>query len=146
VRHAKQSKQREVPLHDSTTRALLEYSRLRDRRWPKPHTSAFFVSNNGGRLTACAVHGVFPKLIRRVGLEGHGERTRPRPHDLRHTFAVRTLLDWHRAGENVDARMPLLSTFLGHVQPSDTYWYSQTSPELLALISQRLDRPGRELS
>src|SRR5258708_40057852 len=59
VRHAKQSKQREVPLHDSTTRALLEYSRLRDRRWPKPPTPSFFVSNAGVRLTACAVHGVF---------------------------------------------------------------------------------------
>jgi integrase/recombinase XerD len=56
------------------------------------------------------------------------------------------LLDWHRAGENVDARMPLLSTFLGHVQPSDTYWYLQAAPELLALISHRLDQPGRELS
>jgi integrase/recombinase XerD len=146
VRHAKQAKQREVPLHESTTRALLEYSRVRDRRWPEPHTRAFFVSTNGVRLTACAVHGVFPKLIRRVGLEGHGERVRPRPHDLRHTFAVRTLLDWTRAGENVDARMPLLSTFLGHVHPSDTYWYLQAAPELLALISQRLDQPGRELS
>ena len=138
VRAAKNRKQREVPLHESTVTALEQYTRLRQEHWPRPHTPAFLLSRTGGRLTASAVYGTFPKLIRRVGLEGHGQRTRPRPHDLRHSFAMRTLLDWHRAGENVDARLPLLSTYLGHTQPASTYWYLQASPELLTLVSERL--------
>jgi len=64
-------------------------------------------------------------------------------HDLRHTFAVRTLLDWYQAHEDIDARMPLLSAYLGHVDPASTYWYLQAAPELLELISQRLEQlPG----
>ena len=65
-------------------------------------------------------------------MEGKGMRLRPRPHDLRHTFAVRTLLDWYRAGEDVDPRMPELSTFLGHSDPASTYWYLEAVPELMA--------------
>jgi integrase len=76
----------------------------------------------------------------RAGLEGRGERGRPRPHDLRHSFTVRTLLDWYRAGLDVDARLPLLSTYLGHVDPVSTYWYLQASPELLVLAAERLDQ------
>jgi integrase len=88
----------------------------------------------------------FTELIGEVGLEGRGARARPRPHDLRHAFAVRTLLDWFEAGENVDRRMPLLSTYLGHVNPASTYWYLEAVPELLELISQRLERLGEVLS
>jgi integrase/recombinase XerD len=139
VRAGKRSKQREVPLHESTTEALREYSRLRDRYLPKPDTQAFFLSTRGSRVTNAAVNEMFPKLLRDIGLEDGGERRRPRPHDLRHTFAVRTLLDWYRAGVNVDAQLPLLSTYLGHAQPSDTYWYLQAAPELLALAGQRLN-------
>ena len=139
VRRAKQNKHREVPLHPSTTAALREYLRLRDRRWPKLETPAFFVSRLGVRLTTSAVSYTFPKLIREVGLEGRGERLRPRPHDLRHTFAVRTLLEWHRAGAEVERQLPRLSTYLGHVDPSSSYWYLQAAPELLALVGQRLD-------
>jgi integrase/recombinase XerD len=139
VRAAKQSKQREVPLHPTTTEALRRYARWRDRCWPRSKTAAFFVSQNGERLSHDAVHGTFPKLIREVGLEGRGQRSRPRPHDLRHAFAVRTLLGWYRAGEQVERKLPLLSTFLGHVHPSDTYWYLQGVPELLQLIGNRLD-------
>jgi len=141
VRAAKQSRQREVPLHDTTTKALLQYSRLRDRSLPTSTTPAFFVSPQGSRLTSKAFNGTFAKLIREIGLEGHGERLRPRPHDVRHTFAVRTLIGWYRNGEDVDAQMPRLATFLGHVDPASTYWYLQAVPELLALISERLEPP-----
>ncbi|MCA1699632.1 MAG: tyrosine-type recombinase/integrase [Actinobacteria bacterium] len=146
VRAAKQSKQREVPLHDSTTEALREYSRLRDRYLPEPKTPAFFVSTSGTRLAKGTFNQTFAKLIREVGLEGRGERVRPRPHDLRHTFAVRTLLEWYRAGVDVDAQLPLLSTFLGHVDPVSTYWYLQASPELLAVACERLERAEGGLS
>ena len=64
---------------------------------------------------------------------------RPRIHDLRHTFAVTTLLAWYRDGEDVPARLPLLSTWLGHVDPESTYWYLQAVPELLAHAAYRLD-------
>jgi integrase len=137
---AGQTKQREVPLHPTTTAALVEYARARDRRWPKPQSPAFFLNLRGSRLAKREFNHHFAKLIRQVGLEGAGERARPRPHDFRHTMAVRTLLDWHHAGENVDRRMPQLSTFLGHVDPASTYWYLEAVPELMALISRRLER------
>jgi integrase/recombinase XerD len=125
VRAAKQSKQREVPLHHTTTEALHRYARARDRRWPTPRTPAFFLNARGGRLARSEFNQRFAKLIQKIGLEGAGERVRPRPHDVRHTFAVRTLLDCYHAGEDVDRRMPLLSTYLGHyaeraVMPNST--------------------------
>lgn len=134
---ARQTKQREVPLHQSTTEALGEYARLRDQHSPK--TRSFFVARPGRGLTRQAVWGTFPQLIRQAALEGRGERARPRPHDLRHSFAVRTLLDWHHAGADIDARLPLLSTYLGHVGPESSYWYLQAVPELLALVARELD-------
>jgi integrase len=146
VRAGKQKKQREVPLHESTTGALREYARQRDARFPTPSTPAFFISARGRRLARSELNQTFTKLIREVGLEGRGARARPRPHDLRHAFAVRTLLDWYQAGEDVDRRMPLLSTYLGHVDPASTYWYLEAVPELLQLISRRLEQLPEGLS
>jgi integrase len=137
--HAKRAKQREVPVHATTTAALGKYARLRDRQWPQPNTPAFFISTRGRRLTASDVHYAFPRLIRQVGVQGRGQRVTPRPHDFRHAYAVHTLLDWHHAGVEVDRELPLLSTYLGHRDPSDTQWYLQAVPELLALVAQRLD-------
>ena len=137
---ARQTKQREVPLHPTATTALREYARQRDRHRPQPRSPAFFLNLQAGRLSRSEFNHRFAKLIRQVGLEGAGERARPRPHDLRHTMAVRTLMDWIQAGEDVDRRMPELSTFLGHLQPESTYWYLQAVPELMALISARLAR------
>jgi integrase/recombinase XerD len=146
VRAAKHAKQREVPLHDTATRALLEYCRVRDRLIPVPQSPAFFVSPAGTRLTKGAFNGTFAKLIGQTGLEGRGERVRPRPHDIRHGFAVQTLIDWYRNGEDIDANLPLLSTFLGHVDPASTYWYLEASPELLALARDRLERAAGQQS
>lgn len=137
--HAKAGKQREVPVHDSTTSALGNYARRRDCLCRDPDTPAFFVSPRGRRLTAPEVHYTFPRLVRQVALKGRGQRVTPRPHDFRHAYAVHTLLDWHRAGVDVDRQLPLLSTYLGHRDPSDTQWYLQAVPELLALIALRLD-------
>lgn len=143
---ARHTKQREVPLHPTTTRALRDYARQRDRSWPRHQSPAFFLNLRGNRLAQREFNHCFAELIRRIGLEGAGERARPRPHDLRHTMAVRTLLDWIAAGEHVDRRMPELSTFLGHLQPESTYWYLQAVPELMALISARLERLPEVLS
>jgi integrase len=135
----KLGKEREVPLHPSTIAALRGYVELRDGYWPRASTDALFLSRLGVRLTVAATHDVFPQVIRAAGLEGRGHRARPRPHDLRHAFAVSTLLDWHHAGIEIDRQMPLLSTYLGHRDPSNTYWYLQATPELLALVAKRLD-------
>jgi integrase/recombinase XerD len=142
----KLGKEREVPLHPSTTAALRAYVELRDGYWPRANTDALFLSRLGVRLTVAATHDVFPQVIRTAGLEGRGHRARPRPHDLRHSFAVSTLLDWHHAGVEIDRQLPLLTTYLGHRDPSNTYWYLQATPELLALVATRLDGIGGERS
>jgi integrase len=100
----------------------------------------FFLSPAGTRVTGGAFNGTFRTLIKQAGLEGRGQRARPRAHDIRHSFAVQTLIDWYRDGEDIDRQMPVLSTFLGHVDPVSTYWYLEASPELLALARDRLER------
>jgi integrase/recombinase XerD len=143
VRAGKNKKQRQVPLHPSAVSALRGYVRLRDARFPAPSSLAFFLSARGRRMGREELNATFIKLVRQVGLEGCGARARPRPHDLRHAFAVHTLLDWYRTGEDIDRRMPLLSTYLGHVDPASTYWYLEAVPELLQLVGQRLEQlPG----
>jgi integrase/recombinase XerD len=139
IRSAKRGP-RDVPLHQSTVRALRDYSRLRDQLLPHPATPAFFLTDQGSRMTANIYNRWFVRLIKQVGLEGAGHRRRPRPHDIRHTFAVNTLIDWHRSEEDVNVKLPLLSTYLGHTQPASTYWYLQASPALLALARDRLER------
>ena len=139
VWNSKFRKSRAVPLHPSTLGALQRYAQLRDKCFPHPKSPSFFVSTIGTRLDPRVIHKLFPRLVRKAGLEESGRR-RPRLHDLRHRFAVRTLLGWYRAGVNVEARMPLLSTFLGHSNPENTYWYLSAVPELLSLASERLER------
>jgi integrase/recombinase XerD len=139
VRVSKFGKSREVPLHASTVDALAAYARGRDRLCPHPVVPAFFVSTAGTRLLYCGAHLAWLELVRRAGLKPRSGTCRPRPHDLRHSFAVRTLLDWYREGADVQARMPALSTYLGHVHPAHTYWYLSAAPELLQLVVARLD-------
>jgi integrase len=139
VRHAKLGKSRLVPLHPSTVTALEDYRAHRDRIFATPVSPALLVSSAGTRLNYINVGQTFLKLARRAGLGTRSASRRARPHDLRHAFAVRTLLEWHRDGGDVTARLPLLSTFLGHKDPKSTYWYLQAAPELLAEAAQRLD-------
>lgn len=139
VRDGKFGKSREVALHSSTCRALDAYGQLRDRLCPAPATPAWFVSTTGTRLIYNNVHHEFHRLAGQAGLRPRSKQCRPRPHDLRHTFAVATLLDWYRDGGDVTARLPLLSTYLGHTDPGSTYWYLSAAPELLALAARRLE-------
>jgi integrase/recombinase XerD len=139
VRKSKRDNQRQVPLHHSTVEALHAYCQDRDRRWPQPDTPALFISMRGQRLGSGTVHDNFRHLATVTGLQGRGARRWPRPHDLRHSLAVSTLIDWHQAGQDVEAKLPLLSTFLGHVDPTATYWYLEAAPELLALVGHKLD-------
>jgi integrase/recombinase XerD len=139
VRAGKQRRQREVPLHPTTTDALRVYTRQREHDAPVSETAAFFVSHQGRRIEPKAFNKNFKRLIGEVGLEGRGQRARPRPHDLRHTFAVRTVLNWYRNGADVDRELPRLSTYLGHTEPLYTYWYLEAVPEILQQVAERLD-------
>jgi integrase/recombinase XerD len=110
IRQTKFGKSREVPLHPSTVAALSAYAGRRDQLCPRPRHPAFFVSVAGTRVLYCNFHLGWLDLVRRAGLEPRSPRCRPRPHDVRHSFAVRTLLGWYRDGVGVGAHMPLLST------------------------------------
>lgn len=138
VRESKFGKSRLVPVLESTLAALRGYACLRDELCEQPATPSFFVSVRGTRLIYPVVQQVFSRLREETRV-GAGSPSRPRVHDFRHSFAVRTLLMWYRAGENVEALLPLLSTYLGHRDPRATYWYLSAAPELLALAAGRLE-------
>jgi len=144
IRRTKFGKSRLVPVHPSTQRALRRYADRRDRTYPEPKTPSFFLSEQGRRLTYWIVRWTFVQLSRQCGLRAPGDRRGPRLHDFRHTFAVRTLLGWYRAGANVEQRIPELSTYLGHVHVTDTYWYLSAVPELLTLAAARLENAQGE--
>ena len=139
VRQSKFGKSRLLPLHPSTTAALRGYLRLRDRVCPRPRTAAVFISPAGTRLLYCNVHATWKLLVASAGLHARSAACRPRIHDVRHSFAVRSLLDAYATGQDGQARLALLSTYMGHADPSHTYWYLSAAPELLALAGQRLE-------
>jgi integrase/recombinase XerD len=141
IRNTKFGKSREVPLHPSTTAALRRYLRRSDRPSQAADTDAVFVSGAGTRLLYCGVQWTFARLLVRAGIEPRSAECRPRLHDLRHTFAVWTIRDAYRDCEaDVGPRLAALSTYLGHVDPSRTYWYLSAAPELMAVAADRLER------
>lgn len=139
IRHAKFGKSRQLVVHPSTVDALRRYLRLRDRLDPAPSTPAVFVSTTGTRLRYCNVHSTWQRLVRHAGLTPRSASCRPRIHDLRHSYAVATMLDAYAVGHDGQATLALLSTYLGHVDPASTYWYLSAAPELLAVAGQRLE-------
>ena len=126
-------------LHPSTVRALADYGERRDRLCRHPQARSFFITTRGTRLTHPTIYQPFRALLEQTGVRHPSPSRRPRIHDLRHSFAVKTLLGWYRDGGDVAARMPLLSTYLGHVDPAATYWYLSAAPELLGLAAERLE-------
>lgn len=131
VRESKFNKSRYLPLHNTTLDALERYQRDRDQFCADPRDPSFFISLRRKRLEDGAVHATFRRLCDATGI-GAGAPFPPRIHDLRHTKAVRTLLGWYREGADVQARLPALSTYLGHLNPAYTYYYLSAAPELLA--------------
>jgi integrase/recombinase XerD len=108
---------------------------------PTARSRAFFLSSAGTPVLDESLRKTFREITTRLGIRT--QTVQPRIHDLRHRFAVQTLIDWYRAGVKIDERIPVLSTYLGHVSPSDTYWYLSASPELMALAANRVaDRFG----
>ena len=137
VRKAKCDRTRLIPIHSSTVKALCRYVECRDQVYPKAKTTSFFVSEAGTRLTAWTVRWTFNKLSCQIGLRQPSDRSGPRIHDFRHTFAVRMVRDWYRQGKNVEKLLPQLAMFLGHRHLNDTYWYMTATPELLKLAAKR---------
>jgi integrase/recombinase XerD len=142
VRRGKGGKARLLPLSGSTTAQLAAYARNRDRLL-ETTSQPFFVSDRGKRLTDCGTRYNFASVCQTIGLRsaekfhrhGHG----PRIHDLRHTFAVRTLVEWYRTSGDPSREMIKLTTYLGHADPKHAYWYIQAVPELLELASRRAE-------
>jgi integrase len=135
----KLDKMRLVPLHASTRKVLADYIARRERFLSGRPALHLFVSSTGRRLHRTDVYKTFHALSRQIGLRSPTARHGPRLHDFRHRYASETLLQWYRNGEDVERRLPLLSTFLGHVHPSDTYWYLSLCPELMGLAAKLLE-------
>ena len=138
IRDGKLGKARELPLAASTAQGLREYLAARDTLRAQVATPALFVSTWGTRLQTRNAQEAFREIVACAGLQPRSETCRPRLHDLRHSFAVATMLDAYRDGRDVSRCLALLATYLGHVEPSSTYWYLSASPELMALAGDRL--------
>lgn len=145
VRNSKLGKSRHVPLHKTTIEALSGYVVRRAELFPRASSAALFLSTTGTRLRAGNLRTVFVDLLQRAGLPPRSNRQGPRIGDLRHSFAVQTLLDWYTNDVDVEPRLPVLSTYLGHVSPASTYWYLSASPPLLAAAARRLNSTFGEL-
>jgi integrase len=140
IRLTKFGKSRLLPLHPTTCTALRSYAKRRDAHVGSRCGPHFFVTEQGDRLQHHHVYPVVWRLSRETGLRRPGDRTGPRVHDLRHRFAIRTLLGWYREGKDIEQHLPVLSTYLGHACVQDTYWYLSACPELMREAARRLER------
>lgn len=148
IRGSKFTKSRLVPMHASTCRALARYAQLRDilldqrdaLRRQRARAPYFLLTGRGGRFWQSEVHISFAAISRAIGLRSPSSRRGPRLHDFRHRFATETLLRWSRSGVAIDRAMPTLTTYLGHSNISDTYWYLSAHPELMRHAALRLER------
>jgi integrase len=138
IRGTKFGKSRLVPIHPSTRAVLADYASRRDRFLAR-RPDTFFVSSRGTRLDGAEIRRTFYLLSRHIGLRGPTDSHGPRLHDFRHRFAVETLIRWYRSGQDIERRLPILSTYLGHVHVADTYWYLTGCPELMGLAVKRFE-------
>lgn len=143
VRESKFGKSRLVPVHATTMTAIAAYRAERDRVLPVRRDGNLLVSNAGTAVFYSQVGFEFRRMLDASGV-GAAARRRPRLHDFRHTFAVRTLTDWYVNGDDVAVRLPVLSTYLGHRDPRSTYWYLTATPELLAHAAGMLAHHGQD--
>jgi integrase/recombinase XerD len=140
VRQTKFRKSRLVPLHQTTVEAMRNYAVAR-ARLSKPDSSAcFFISEKKTPLNYHTVARTFVALAHQVGIREPQSKWGASLHDLRHTFAVRRMEAWYRQGVDVQAQLPELAVYLGHVRPEDTYWYLTATAELLSLAAERFER------
>lgn len=140
VRHGKHGKSRGLPLNPSVVDAVGCYLHRSDRPCRASGEPALLVSGAGTRLLITNVQSTFRMLRDRAAIKPRSRSCQPRIHDLRHTFAVRTILDGYRQNADIGPRLALLSTYLGHVDPAKTYWYLEAAPELMQHAGERLER------
>lgn len=143
IRQSKFRKSRLVPLHPTTTKALIRYAAFRDQCRAALGSGYFFQTDRASALTRAAVEKTFSRIRARLAWSAQGRSRRPRIHDFRHTFAARRLVRWAEDGADVDHQMLALATYLGHAKVTDTYWYLSAVPELMALTAQRFERFAR---
>jgi integrase/recombinase XerD len=139
IRGTKFGKSRLVPVAPSTRAVLRGYAKRRDQFLagrPAPH---FLVSTRGKRLQKQCIGKIFRSLSRQIGIRKAGKKSGPRLHDFRHRFAIETLLRWYRNGQPATHLMPVLSTYLGHGNVTDTYWYLSSTPELIVAASKLIE-------
>ena len=146
VRNGKFKKSRMIPLHVTTVAALQRYAHVRDSLLPLAADRNFFLSEWGRALKIWNAEDVFSTLRRQLGWDACAAHSALRIHDLRHTFITNCLLRWYRRQINVDNMITVLSTYVGHVKVTDTYWYMNTIPQLMAIASQRFERYAREVA
>jgi integrase/recombinase XerD len=144
IEDSKFGKSRIVFLHPTAAAALRAYDRARDEAFPGPPARMFFLNSRGRPLNRLNTSYTFNEVAAAAGIKAPPGQRAPRLHDLRHVFTVSTLLDWYRDGGDVQARLPVLSTWLGHIDPKSTYWYVSSVPELLALAAGRLEAAGED--
>jgi len=140
INSSKFGKSRMVPLHFSTVTALVDYRERRGRFLAGRQVAHWFVNRRGTKMLCEAVDAMFRRLADKLGLVGEKGKRRPRIHDLRHRFAMQTLMRWYDDGQDIERRLPVLSAYLGHVEVRNTYWYLSSFPELLAAAKDRLER------
>lgn len=144
IRRTKFQKTRLVPLHETAVTALGHY--LSRRQELRRSGDRVFVSDEGQPLVYWKVHRLFRSLLKLAGLEPSRGRW-PRIHDLRHTFAVRALESSPTSRQRIGQHMLALATYMGHVNINATYWYLETTPELLRDIAdaaEHFTQGGRE--
>ena len=140
VRAGKRGRARVVPLHPSALDPLRGYAQDRARRFGPPHPdAAFFRTDRSDRISYNAANHAFRLLRRRLGWTAAGRTRAPRVHDLRHRMVVRRIQSWHAQGVDVDSRIPVLATYLGHVEVRELYWYLSVVPELMSIVAQRFE-------
>ena len=143
VLQTKFHKSRLVPVHPTSATALAAYLHRRQELGYHALSDTVFVSEQGGPLGVGLLGVWFGKLTRKLGLRPvDKEARRPSLHSFRHSFAVRRLRAWHEAGQDVQALLPTLSVYLGHVRPEDTYWYLTATPDLLRAAGARFAPDG----
>jgi integrase len=138
VNASRSSSEPGCPLHPTTTDALDRYRTERDRLCRPPRSTRFFISGVGTAIDRHQVSKTLRTITTALGLRT--DTVHPRAHDLRHSFAVRTLIDWQRSGVAVDERIAALSTYLGHLGPAQSYWYLTATPELMGAAADRLEQ------
>lgn len=140
VRAGKRGRTRLTPVHPSALTPLGDYAAEREQRYGPPGSDqAFFRTDRSERVSYSAASSTFGVLRRRLGWTAQGRTRAPRIHDLRHQMVVRRIQTWHAQGVDVNHKIAVLATYLGHVQVSDVYWYLSAVPELMSIVADRFE-------